>query len=87
MQNIIGEANNVQALYDLISNVWSHKITSNMTDISLSSEIRNKYPRLKELHGDIWGDFDTDSVLQILIGYQNEKIENLDNMIKTIDHE
>jgi hypothetical protein len=87
MQNIIDEANQVQSLYDLISNVWAHKITSNTTDISLSSDIRNKYPRLKELHGDMWGDFDTDRVLQILIEYQDEKIKNFDSMIKTIDHE
>ena len=39
MQNVIYEANDVQALYDLISIVWNHKITSNMTDISLRSVV------------------------------------------------
>ena len=84
MQNVIMEADEVQFLYFAIDEIWQHQITSNETDVTLPASFRDRYPRLKDLHGNFWGKFDSTQVLQTLVSYQDEKIQNFDNMIKTI---
>ena len=81
MVEVYVQVEDTQFLYDLIEDTWHQYAYSEVTDIKISDAIRHRYPELLKLHGDMWGDFDTEKVLHILFKYQGESIDKLDAAI------
>lgn len=75
--DVLLRLNYLDTLYYDIDRTWKHDIFSSSTDIRLISEDFTIYPKLNNLKKNFWGNYNTKDVMQIYMGYQQERIDSV----------